>query len=111
MAQIVKDFRRSIDYLETRPDIDKERLAYYGMSGGAWRGPIISAVEERLDASILLAGGFLWKRTRPEVHQLNYVTRVRMPTLMLYGRYDDSPAAVSRISAPVPKCPARLRPE
>ena len=26
--------------------------------------------------------------TRPEVDQINYVTRVKIPTLMLNGRYD-----------------------
>jgi serine/threonine protein kinase len=32
--QVVKDFRRCIDYLETRQDIDSQKLAYYGMSWG-----------------------------------------------------------------------------
>ena len=35
LIQVVKDFRRCVDYLETRPDIDKDRIAYYGMSWGA----------------------------------------------------------------------------
>ncbi|MCJ7565036.1 MAG: protein kinase, partial [Candidatus Aminicenantes bacterium] len=33
--QQVKDLRRSIDYLETRPDIDSRKLAYEGMSYGS----------------------------------------------------------------------------
>lgn len=28
----VKDFSRTIDYLETRPDIDAHRLVYFGLS-------------------------------------------------------------------------------
>jgi len=90
VIQMVKDFRRSVDYLETRPDIDRTRLAYYGLSWGAELGPIIAAVEPRLSAAVLVAGGF-WERgiTRPEVNPINYVTRVRMPTLMLNGKYDN----------------------
>lgn len=87
MIQLVKDFRRSIDYLETRPDIDSSRLAFYGMSWGGWVGTIIPAVEERLCACILLAGG-LQPSGRPEVNGINYVTRVRTPTLMLNGKYN-----------------------
>ncbi len=85
--QTVKDLRRSIDYLETREDIDSERLAYYGMSWGAGMGAIIPAVEERFAASVLVAG-CLGGIGRPEVRDLNYVTRVRVPTLMLNGKYD-----------------------
>jgi hypothetical protein len=87
-VQVVKDFRRSIDYLQTRPDIDSARLAYYGMSWGGWMGAVIPAVEPRLRASVLTAGGLTWGG-RPEVEPINYVTRVRTPTLMLNGRYDN----------------------
>ena len=85
--QLVKDFKRSIDYLETRQDIDTSKLAYYGMSWGAILGAIIPAVEERLKANIILAGG-LTGRGRPEANAINYVTRVKIPTLMLSGKYD-----------------------
>ena len=90
LIQVVKDFRRCIDYLETRPDIDAGKLAYYGMSWGGLLGATIPAVEERLAASVLLGGALSFSPTayRPESHPINYITRVRTPTLMLNGRYD-----------------------
>jgi dienelactone hydrolase len=87
LIQEVKDFKRCVDYLETRQDIDSKKLAYYGMSWGGQLGAIIPAVEERLRASVLLAGGF-GGLARPEANQINYVTRVKIPTLMLNGKYD-----------------------
>ena len=87
LVQLVKDFRRCVDYLETRKDIDSGKLAYYGMSWGGLLGAIIPAVEERLAASVLLAGGF-FRSAFPQAHQINYVSRVKIPTLMLNGRYD-----------------------
>jgi len=87
LVQLVKDLRRSIDYLETREDIDSELLAYYGMSWGAYMGAIIPAVEERFGANVLLAGCLFWLG-KPEASNLTYVTRVRTPTLMLNGKYD-----------------------
>jgi formylglycine-generating enzyme required for sulfatase activity len=39
-VQWAKDFFRAVDYLETRRDIDTERLAYYSLSMGAFFGPI-----------------------------------------------------------------------
>ena len=84
---MIKDLRRSIDYLETREDIDSERLAYFGMSWGGNLGAIIPAVEERFVASVLVAGGLLGTG-RPEVRDLNDVRRVSTPTLILNGKYD-----------------------
>jgi dienelactone hydrolase len=87
MIQDVKDFRRSVDYLQSRPDIDSNKIAYYGMSWGGGMGAIIPAVENRIGASILIAGG-ITGLGRPEVNDINYVGHVRTPTLMLNGRYD-----------------------
>lgn len=88
IIQMVKDFRRSIDYLETRPDINSKKIAFLGMSwGSAIIDPIVSTVEDRLGASVLLAGGFV-NFGRSEVNPTNYVRRVRLPTLMLNGKYD-----------------------
>jgi dienelactone hydrolase len=85
----VKDFKRTIDYLETREDIDTDKLAYYGFSWGGKLGNIIPAVEERLKVSILFVGGFSGF-PRPEADGINYITRIKIPTLMLNGRYDMS---------------------
>jgi serine/threonine protein kinase/predicted esterase len=88
VVKIGKDLRRSVDYLETRSDIDVGKLAYVGHSWGAALGPIMTAVEDRFKASVLRSGGFYVPPLRPEIDQLNYVSRVKIPTLMLNGRYD-----------------------
>ena len=85
--QLVKDFERCIDYLDTRRAIDTSKLAYYGMSWGSIYGQIIPAVEPRLKVSVLISGGFV-DRGLPEVDVINYITRVKVPALMLNGKYD-----------------------
>jgi serine/threonine protein kinase len=90
-VMLVKDFSRTIDYLETRPEIDSEKLAFYGMSWGGIMAALIPAVEDRLKASIAVVGGLhpgKYGRSRPEVDLINFVSRVKIPTLMLNGRYD-----------------------
>ncbi len=87
LVQEVKDLRRCIDYLQTRPDIDSTKIAYMGMSWGANMGSIIPAVEDRFLASVLLGGG-LMGLGRPEANDVTYVSRVRTPTLILNGKYD-----------------------
>jgi dienelactone hydrolase len=83
-----KDMGRSIDYLETRPNIDRTRLAFYGQSWGGQMGGILPAVEPRLRASIILVGGFDLRKALPEVDPINYAPHIVIPTLMLNGRYD-----------------------
>jgi len=84
----VKDFSRSIDYLETRSDIDNRKLGFYGHSWGGAMGAIIPAIEERLAVNILVTGGF-WGRAYPEAEAINYASRVKNPVLMLNARYDN----------------------
>ena len=48
-----RDLGRAIDYLETRPDIDRARLAFYGVSAGGDAGVILTALEPRLKTSVL----------------------------------------------------------
>jgi tRNA A-37 threonylcarbamoyl transferase component Bud32/cephalosporin-C deacetylase-like acetyl esterase len=83
-----KDLGRSIDYLETRRDIDRDRLAYYGMSMGAAWAPVLTALEQRIKASVLVVGGFFFQKYPPEVDAFNFAPRAKMPVLMINGRYD-----------------------
>ena len=82
-----KDVARSIDYLETRPDIDRERIAYHGISLGAAHGPRFMALEPRLKAGLLVWGGLPYGIT-PEISPANFTQRSRAPTLMINGRND-----------------------
>ncbi|MBI4474318.1 MAG: protein kinase [Acidobacteria bacterium] len=84
----VKDFKRTVDYLETRNDVDLKRLAYLGTSWGGRMGAIIPAVDERPRVSVIMLGGLAAGRARPEVDQINFITRVKIPVLMLNGKYD-----------------------
>jgi dienelactone hydrolase len=83
-----KDLRRSIDYLATRPDIDTTRLAYYGLSWGGFLGGLMPAVEPRFRTVVLYVAGLEQQRGQPEVEPINFLPRIRMPVLMLNGRYD-----------------------
>jgi dienelactone hydrolase len=53
MCQTIVDLRRGIDYLESRPDIDPDRIAIFGGSMGGWIGSILAAVEPRIKTAIL----------------------------------------------------------
>ncbi len=83
-----KDIMRTIDYLETRVEIDASRLAFLGVSWGAAQGPIVLAVEPRLKVGIVVVAGLLFQPSQPEADPIHYVRRTRVPVLMLNGKYD-----------------------
>ena len=83
-----KDLARSIDYLETRPEIDAKKLAYEGLSWGAAMGSVLPAVEDRIKVCVLICPGFNLQKSRPEVDELNFAPHVKVPVLMLDGHFD-----------------------
>jgi alpha-beta hydrolase superfamily lysophospholipase len=88
IVQWRKDLGRSIDYLETRPDIDAGRLAFYGVSLGAMWGPIFTQVDGRFKVSVLVAGGLSPSLPAAEVNAVHYLPRNHVPTLLI-GGHDD----------------------
>jgi eukaryotic-like serine/threonine-protein kinase len=87
-VQRSKDLRRSLDYLETRSDIDHDRLAFYGFSWGGIEGPISLALESRFKTAVLADGGCSTSKALPEENPLNFVPHIKIPVLMINGRYD-----------------------
>jgi formylglycine-generating enzyme required for sulfatase activity/dienelactone hydrolase/predicted Ser/Thr protein kinase len=83
-----KDLGKTIDYLETRKDLKLDKLAYCGLSTGAYLGNILPAVEGRIKVAVLISGGFDFAKKLPEVDEINFAPRVKVPTLMVNGRYD-----------------------
>jgi dienelactone hydrolase len=55
LVQQVTDMRRGVDVLLTRKDVDPKRLAYVGHSYNAVVGAILSGVERRFKAFVLMA--------------------------------------------------------
>lgn len=88
MIQWSKDLGRTIDYLETRQDIDRRRIGYYGFSMGATDGVVLLALEPRVRTAILLSGGLRGTPPAAERDPVNFAPRVKIPVLMLNGRHD-----------------------
>jgi dienelactone hydrolase len=71
-VQFVKDAFRSLDFLESRTDIQKSGVAYYGLSSGATLGTLILALEPRFKAGILIGGGMAGDNVISAMDLLNF---------------------------------------
>jgi len=84
-----KEFRRCIDYLAARADVDRHRLGVFGLSRGASIVPILAVGETRLRAAVLFSVGLAPKRLeRRESDPFHFLPRFTVPTLMAAGLYD-----------------------
>lgn len=87
VIRMIKDLRRTVDYLESRPDIDPEKIALFGNSWGARYSTIGLAVEPRFRAGILYTP-VTNAQPRPDIDNVSYLTRIVKPVLMISGEYD-----------------------
>ncbi len=83
-----KDFSRTLDYLETRKDIESDKIGFLGWSWGGNMGGLIPAIEKRIKAIVLNVGGMVMNESLPEADQINFLPRVTQPVLMLNGKHD-----------------------
>jgi 2,6-dihydroxypseudooxynicotine hydrolase len=116
---ICGDYERAasavVDWIETRDDLDRERVAIWGVSLGGYYAPRAAAFEKRLKACIALSGPFDWaqiwdglpeltretfrarshskdpaeaKARAAELSLASCAKRIRCPLLIVAGRQD-----------------------
>jgi Serine/threonine protein kinase len=81
-----RDVSRSIDYLETRPDIDLQKLSFYSYSMPY--GSVMCALDDRIKVAFHLGTGLPPLKVPPEYDPINFAPRVKAPTLLIGGRLD-----------------------
>jgi len=87
----VTDLRRGLDYIESRPDLDRTRIVAYAPSAGAVLGVIASAIEARYRALFFVGAGISPSsgRINPAANPANFTPFIRSPKLVIQGRYDE----------------------
>lgn len=61
LTQSVVDLRRAVDYLESRGDIDRDRIGYIGASLGSFLGAIFNGIDKRVKTVVLIVAGGDWE--------------------------------------------------
>jgi dienelactone hydrolase len=83
-----KDMKRSIDVIESRSDLDASNLLYFGVSWGGEMANIMIPIEPRIKRAVLLVAGLEFEEAKPEVEAASYTPFIKVPILMLNGKYD-----------------------
>ena len=86
IVQQIIDLRRSIDLLQSRPDVDPKRIGFAGLSFGAIQGAILSGVDQRVKAFNLQSGR--GTNLGPNLDDLTWIRRSHAAFLFQLGRHD-----------------------
>lgn len=103
ISQTVFDLRRAVDFIETRKELDPEKIGYYGISLGGITGTVFCGVEKRVKVPVIvLAGGqldLLFKEKIPSseakdfvsiIDPMNFVEQISpRPLLMINAKNDE----------------------
>jgi serine/threonine protein kinase len=92
MVNWMTDLRRGIDYLETRDDLDKNKIGFLGISNGANVGLVLTAIETRYKTLVFESAGlekdFLTRS--PETSPIKFASQIKTQKLVINGRYDEN---------------------
>lgn len=91
MVRHATEIRLGLDYLETRDEVDMDRLAYLGLSFGAGSRLVFAGVDDRYDAVVFVGGGIdeRVKPTLPAADNVNFAPYIEPPKFLLNGRQDE----------------------
>ncbi len=89
ITQTVLDYRRGIDYLATRGDVDMTRIGAMGYSMGGFHAVSLTAVEPRIKAAVGCVVPVSW-RDDPILDPANYLRGIgERPFMMVQGKTDE----------------------
>ena len=96
VVQTVVDYRRAIDYLETRKEIDPNRIGVIGYSLGGSMSFVLTGVDSRIKVTTACVSPTLMRKRWPNQHNISAIAPSNIiraikgrPLLMLMGRNDD----------------------
>jgi len=88
IIKIGQDYKRSLDYIESRNDFDFSNMSYFGYSWGSTTSNYLLAIDDRIKAAVLCVGGLMLQKSKKEVEAHYYVRRIKTPILHIIGKED-----------------------
>jgi dienelactone hydrolase len=84
--QLMKDLQRAVDVLRAQPNVDKDRIAYVGVSFGGAMGVQFAAIEHRIKAAALVVGNAGWVTQYTQPGYLTFMASLSCATRVAWFR-------------------------
>ena len=96
IIKIGQDYKRSLDYIESRNDFDFSNMSYYGYSfrliyqlhRSFFHARKLLLMIGFFKAAVICVGGLMLQKSKKEVEAHYYVRRIKTPILHIVGKED-----------------------
>ena len=88
IIKIGQDYKRALDYIESRNDFNFDNMSYFGYSWGSTTSNYLLAIDDRIKAAVICVGGLMLQSSKKEVEAHYYVRRIKTPILHIIGKED-----------------------
>ena len=88
IIKIGQDYKRSLDYIESRNDFNFDNMSYFGYSWGSTTSNYLLAIDDRIKAAVICVGGLMLQKSKKEIEAHYYVRRIKTPILHIIGKED-----------------------
>ncbi|MDC1336344.1 SUMF1/EgtB/PvdO family nonheme iron enzyme [Flavobacteriaceae bacterium] len=88
IIKIGKDYKKSLDYIESRNDFNFDSMSYFGYSWGSTTSNYLLAIDDRIKSAVLCVGGLMIQKSKKEIEAHYYVRRIKTPILHIVGKED-----------------------
>jgi len=88
IIKIGQDYKRTLDYIESRNDFNFDNMSYFGYSWGSTTSNYLLAIDDRIKAAVICVGGLMLQKSKKEVEAHYYVRRIKTPILHIIGKED-----------------------
>lgn len=92
LGERIWDISRALDFLTARPDVDPERIACVGHSGGATAAQFASAIEPRIKVSVINAYLCMWDQS---IYGVGHCNCNYVPNLARFAECGDIAALIA----------------
>ena len=88
VIKIGKDYKRSIDFIQSRKTFDFKNLSYIGYSWGSIMSNIMLAIDDRVKFAFICAGGLQVQKSKQEIDAALFTRRINIPVMHITGKND-----------------------
>ena len=88
IIKIGKDYKKTLDYIESRNDFNFNSLSYFGYSWGSTTSNYLLAIDDRIKSAVLCVGGLMIQKSKKEIEAHYFIRRIKTPILHIIGKQD-----------------------